>query len=304
MRNALIKQLTTMALQDQRIHVILPDIGVFAFKQAGFPEKQTKNCGICEAAAVQIASGLALTKKIPVVYTIASFATARCLEQIKMACYNNLPIKIVGVGAGLTYSHEGPTHHACDDISLMRSIPDMYVYSPCSSEETTLITQEIVNNCKPSYIRLTTQQYNADYDFRIKEYMPFMCQRPSIYAKVAIITTGGIMNNVLEATENDNRFSVYSMSRLWPIKFSEKGPDMIAILRSHKIIVTIEEHCEYGGLGTIIGEIMHVMDIKSKLRTIGIESRFCPVIGSREEVLDWTDLSIAQIKRRLNCIAK
>jgi transketolase len=312
MRNALIKQLAAMALQDQRIQVIFPDIGVFAFKQAGFPEAQTHNVGICEQLAVSLASGmtigaigetLAANKKIPFCYTIAPFLLERAFEQIKMACYNNLPIKIVGVGAGLTYSHEGPTHHSLNDIALMRSLPNMVVYSPCSSEETALVTQEMVNNGKPSYIRLTTKP-EGPQDWRQDENRPFQCAQYNIYAKTAIITTGGIIGNVLQAVKDDGRFSVYSMSQLWPISFSEKGPDMLSVLRTHKTIVTVEEHYEYGGLGTIISEIMTTFDIKSRLRKIGIQPHFCPRCGTREEVLEWAGITTEMIKDGLDCIAR
>jgi len=309
-RNALINELVKLAKSNPRIHVILPDIGVFAFKQAGFPEKQLHNVGICEAAAVQIASGLAIAGQVPIVYSIAAFSTARCFEQIKMACYNNLPIKIVGVGAGLNYSHEGPTHHACEDIAIMRALPDMHIYSPCSSDETSLITVQMVNNCKPSYIRLTASP-SSNINYNMKESLPFMCAVANINAKVAIITTGSILDNVLSAIEGpvlgyyDERFSVYSMSQLWPISYSDKGPDMISVLKNHKIIITIEEHVVYGGLGTIITEVCRNYDIQANIWPIGIpNNQFCPRCGTREEVLEWAGLTAEHIKGGLSCIVK
>lgn len=326
MRNALINELTKLAKANHNIHVILPDIGVFAFKQAGFPEKQLINVGICEANMINVAGGLAVTKKIPVCYTIAPFATSRCFEQIKMACYNKLPIKIVGVGAGLTYSHEGPTHHALDDITIMSSLPNMYVYSPCSGEEAALITQEIVNNCKPSYIRLTTKP-DGPYDWSLQckyiekrvdgygttiiapviskqtEYMPFMFIKYSVCAKVAIITTGGIIGSVLQAVENDDRFSVYSMSQLNPVHLGGAGPDLISVLKNHNSIITIEEHSQQG-LGDIINNIMCRSKIKTDLYRKGTPNDFCPIFGTREEVLDWAGLTVKNIKEYIDCIAK
>jgi transketolase len=306
-----------MAMQDPRIHVILPDIGVFAFKQAGFPEAQTINTGICEQLSINLASGMTIgaigetlgaNKKIPFSYTIAPFLLERAFEQIKMACYNNLPIKIVGVGAGLTYSHEGPTHHSLNDIALMRSLPNMVVYSPCSSEETALLTQKMVNNGKPSYIRLTAGP-SSNINYSIEESLPFMCAQYSPYSKIAIITTGGILDNVLSALEKpvigdyDGRFSVYSMSHLWPVTFSKKGPDMLSILRVHKTIITIEEHSEYGGLGTIITELARDFNIDSNVFPIGIpHNQFCPRCGTREEVLEWAGLTTEMIKESIECI--
>ena len=311
MRAAFIRQLTTMALGDPRIHVILPDIGVFAFKQAGFPGEQTHNVGICEQLSINLASGMTIgaigetlgaNKKIPFSYTIAPFLLERAFEQIKMACYNNLPIKIVGVGAGLTYSHEGPTHHSLNDIALMRSLPNMVVYSPCSSEETALLTQEMVNNCKPSYIRLT-EKPTQKYDYQYSEFRPISCVRYSSLPEVVIITTGGIIGNVLQAVDEIDKsfmFSVYSVSQLRPLKYGDL--DFEAIFKGSKKIITVEEH-GIGGLGSIIAELMQLCCAKGDLYTAYVQQDFCLITGTREEVLQWAGLTVDKLKEFFKCIA-
>ncbi len=294
MRNSFIAKLTEMVLKDDRIHVILPDIGVFAFKQAGFPEKQTINVGICEALAADLAAGLVISGKIPFIYSIAPFVTERCYEQIKMACYNNLSIKIVGVGAGLSYYHEGPSHHAINDIAIMRVLPNMSVYSPCSSDETALITVQMVNNCKPSYIRLTTKP-SDEYDWDVEEYQPLMCASYSANSKIAVFTTGGIISNVLQAINNDPEFSVYSISQISPFVLSDTGVDFLSILKTHRKIIVVEEHSIHCGLASVISDFMTSYGINSILYRFGINASYSPICDSYSAILKHNSLDVESL---------
>jgi len=283
-----------MALQDQRIQVILPDIGVFAFKQASFPENQLHNVGICEALATNLASGLAVVGMIPFIYSIAPFVTERCYEQIKMACYNNLPIKIVGVGAGLSYYHEGPSHHAINDIAIMRVLPNMSVYSPCSSEETALITERMVNNGEPSYIRLTTKP-SDEYDWDVEEYQPLMCASYSNNSKIAVFTTGGIISNVLQAIDNDQEFSVYSISQISPFVLSDTGVDFLSILKTHRKIIVVEEHSVHCGLASVISDFMTSYGINSILYRNGVNDSYSPICDSYSAILKHNSLDVESL---------
>ncbi len=294
MRSALIAKLTEMALENPKIHVILPDIGVFAFKQAGFSEKQLHNVGICEALSTDLAAGLVITGKIPFIYSIAPFVTERCYEQIKMACYNNLPIKIVGVGAGLSYYHEGPSHHAINDIAIMRVLPNMSVYSPCSSDETALITEKMVNNGEPSYIRLTTKP-SDEYDWDVEEYQPLMCASYSANSKIAVFTTGGIISNVLQAINNDPEFSVYSISQISPFVLSDTGVDFLSILKTHRKIIVVEEHSIHCGLASVISDFMTSYGINSILYRFGINASYSPICDSYEAILKHNSLDVESL---------
>ena len=132
MRNAFAKALTRLAEKDERIVLLSGDIGnrLFDEYKGRFPDR-FYNCGVAEANMTGLAGGMALSGMRPITYTIAPFATVRCLEQIRLdVCYPNLPVVIVGVGAGLAYAGLGATHHACEDIGLMRMLPNMTVVCP------------------------------------------------------------------------------------------------------------------------------------------------------------------------------
>ncbi len=89
------------------------------------------NCGVAEANMTGVAAGMALSGMRPVTYTITPFVTTRCLEQIRTdVCYHDVPVIVVAVGAGLSYAGLGPTHHACEDIAFLRSLPNMMVICP------------------------------------------------------------------------------------------------------------------------------------------------------------------------------
>ncbi len=132
MRNAFADELTKLGNEDPRVVMLSGDIGnrLFDKFKAKHPPRFF-NCGVAEANMMGVAAGMAMNGLRPVAYTITPFVTTRCLEQIRTdVCYHEAPVTIVAVGAGLAYSGLGPTHHACEDISFLRSIPNMVVICP------------------------------------------------------------------------------------------------------------------------------------------------------------------------------
>ncbi len=151
-RDAFFKSLFELAKKDKRIIVITADCGAPSLDK--WREElpcQFINVGIAEQNMIAIAAGLALEGKRPYCYAIAPFATLRCYEFIKVdVCLMNLPVVIVGVGAGLSYNEAGPTHHATEDISIMRALPNMRIASISNNEQARNIASEI----GPLYVRL------------------------------------------------------------------------------------------------------------------------------------------------------
>ena len=129
MRNAFAEEITRLASKNKKIVLLSGDIGnrLFDKFRNKFPNR-FYNCGIAEACMTGVASGISSVGLRPVTYTIATFNTIRCLEQIKLdICYTNLPVIIVGTGAGLSYASLGSTHHSLDDISFLRTIPNLNI---------------------------------------------------------------------------------------------------------------------------------------------------------------------------------
>ena len=156
MRNAFAHDITELARHDDRIVLLSGDIGnrLFdSFKEA-FPDR-FYNCGVAEANMIGVAAGLALSGFRPVCYTIAPFVTYRCLEQIRIdLCYHDLPVVIVGTGAGLSYASLGATHHSCEEMGMLRLLPNMIVLAPADSVEVQATLRAALDQPHPTYIRI------------------------------------------------------------------------------------------------------------------------------------------------------
>ena len=138
MRTTFVKTLIELARKDDRIFLLTPDMGYSVLEsfRDEFPDRFL-NTGIAEQNTIGVAAGLALTGKIVYVYSIIPFVTMRCYEQVRLdLAYNNTNVKLIGIGAGLTYGSLGPSHHAVEDIAIMRSIPNMTVLCPGDPIET------------------------------------------------------------------------------------------------------------------------------------------------------------------------
>jgi transketolase len=155
-RNTFLKTLIECAREDERIWLITADLGFSVVEKFAeeFPNRFL-NVGIQEQNAVSLAAGLALSGKIPYVYSIIPFATMRCFEQIRVdVAYLNTNVRLVGVGAGLGYGPAGATHHAIEDIAIMRALPNMTVLCPGDPHEISELTRASARHQGPVYLRV------------------------------------------------------------------------------------------------------------------------------------------------------
>ena len=156
MRTSFIKQLELICEKDKDVMLLTGDLGYGNFDNFSkkFP-KQFLNVGVAEQNMIMIAAGLALEGKKVFAYSIANFPTLRCLEQIRNdICYHDLNVTIVGMGGGFSYGQLGMTHHATEDLGVMRSIPNMVVTAPATKRETVDILKSLYKLKSPSYLRL------------------------------------------------------------------------------------------------------------------------------------------------------
>lgn len=173
MRNAFADEITRLADVMPELTLLSGDIGNRLFNT--FKERHPTrflNCGVAEANMTGVAAGMALAGLRPITYTIASFNTGRCLEQIRLdLCYHNLPVVVTGVGAGLSYAALGPTHHSLEDIAWLRSLPNMTVLCPADAIETRLALRAALQHHGPVYLRLGKKNepviHETQPDFRI-----------------------------------------------------------------------------------------------------------------------------------------
>ncbi len=170
MRTTFINTLTGLARKNKKIFLLTADLGFSVFENFSkeFPRRFI-NLGVAEQNMIGVASGLALSGKIVFVYSIIPFVTMRCFEQIRNdLCIHKLNVRIIGIGAGLSYGNQGPTHHAIEDVAIMRALPNMVVICPGDPIETELVLKESIVYQGPIYIRLGTGSKVHDHSAQIR----------------------------------------------------------------------------------------------------------------------------------------
>ena len=156
MRDAYVDAIYKATKANKNVLCIVGDIGAFLLRHyiKDFPENYL-NLGAAEANMVGVAAGLAMSGKIPFVYTITPFITSRSYEQIKLdVCYNNSNVKLVGIGSGVSYGTMGSSHHSLEDIAIMRALPNMTIFTPSNDQEVEEAVFAAMKHKGPVYIRI------------------------------------------------------------------------------------------------------------------------------------------------------
>ena len=172
MRNTFVDTLCKLVTNNKNIYLMTGDLGFGVLNK--FIENNPENfinAGIAEQNMAAVAAGMALEGKTVFTYSIANFPTLRCLEQIRNCiAYHNANVKIVSIGAGFAYGAAGMTHHATEDLSIMRAIPNMKVFSPADPNEAAAVTIAAYNIDKPCYIRLGKGREQLIHQQQIENY--------------------------------------------------------------------------------------------------------------------------------------
>ena len=295
MRNAFAKTITKLAATDQRIILLSGDIGNRLFNP--FKERFSErfyNCGVAEANMTGIAAGLAMNGFRPITYTIASFNVYRCYEQIRLdICYQNLPVIIVGVGAGLSYASLGATHHSIEDIAIMSAIPNMNVICPGDAFEVEALLNEALKLNEPVYMRIGKKNEPLVYKSVPNVKIGKACIINS-GKSVCIISTGNMLPIAVEAG-NLLGAEVVNMHTVKPI---DKQYLQNACEKFDKII-TVEEHSIIGGLGSIVSDFIIDNNFKKvELEKVAVENKFLAGTGGQDEARQMLGLTIENIIKK------
>ncbi len=255
MRNAFAQQITSLGEQDPRVVLLSGDIGNRLFDEfkATCPGR-FYNCGVAEANMIGVAAGLAMNGLRPVCYTIAPFVTYRCMEQIRVdVCYHDVPVTIVGTGAGLAYASLGATHHSCEEMGMLRLLPGMSVLAPADEWEVRAAVKAALRHPHPVYIRLGKKGepviHTAEPEFRIGKAIPMRAGDA-----VCLLAAGTVLPMAILAADilgqRNVSTAVYSVHSIKPVDTEL----MAAVFARFKLVATIEEHSVLGGLGGAIAE--------------------------------------------------
>lgn len=287
-RKAICDVLLKNAESDKNIVVLCSDsrgsasLAPFADK---FPE-QFVEVGIAEQDLVSIAAGLAHCGKKAFAASPACFLSTRSYEQCKVdVAYSNTNVKLIGISGGVSYGALGMSHHSAQDIAAMSAIPNMRVYIPSDRFQTAKLTEALLEDKKPAYIRVGR---NPVEDIYSEENCPFEMDRATVLQKgtdTAIIACGEMVNPALNAAKMLEKENIsVTVLDMYCVKPIDKEA-VIEAAKNSRIVITVEEHSPFGGLGSMVSQIV---SSECPRHVINISLPDAPVItGTSQEVFDY-----------------
>lgn len=300
MRDTFVKTLIEVAKNNPNIQLITGDLGFGVLKP--FWEQcpnQFTNAGIAEQNMTSVAAGMALEGKIVFTYSIGNFPTLRCLEQIRNDCaYHHANVKIVCVGGGYVYGSLGMSHHATEDIAIMRALPDVTVVCPADLVEAEESVKAIAKYPGTVYLRLGRGGEKRIHD-KIDNFAIGKAIKVKDGKKVALFSTGAIfeeVQNCLPAlNEKGIHPMVYTFSTVKPI-----DREVIEYCSQNcELIVTCEEHNIVGGFGSAVSEVLSEMKNSVPLLKIGIEDTYCCAVGNQKYLRAYNKIDATSIADRI-----
>lgn len=307
MRNAFANAFYDLAKKDRRIYLVVADItaaaGVASFQKES-PERFL-NVGVAEQIMIGMCAGLALRGCIPFAYTIATFTIYRPFEQVRVDCaYQNLPVKLVGVGGGVNYSTLGGTHHAQEDVAVMSAIPNMTVLAPCDPAEAAALTRASVDIPGPVYLRLGKA---GEPDLTASAPDPLQLGKIRFIkagSDICLLSYGPVTKMALDVAgrlerEKGKSCAVVSVHTLKPL--DTEG--IRALLGRFPVVAVVEEHAPRGGLGSCVKEIAWDSGARCRLRAFSLRDEFIHVYGSHAELLQAHGLDPGILFREMCALA-
>lgn len=301
MRDAFVKTILEVAKKDKNVYLITGDLGYGVLKPfwEQLPD-QFMNAGIAEQNMTSFAAGLALQGKIVFTYSIGNFPTLRCLEQIRNDCaYHNANVKIVCVGGGFAYGAHGMSHHATEDLAVMRALPDVTVMAPGDLVEAEWATKAVYEQQGTCYLRLGKGGENRIHD-GINNFQIGKAIKIKDGERIAIFSTGAIFDEALEAR------MILMNSELNPALFTFPTVKPIdkkvieACAGQYEIIVTVEEHNIIGGFGSAVSEVLAEQSVpRARQIRIGLNDVYSSIVGSQKYLRNIYEMNAEKIAARV-----
>ena len=256
--------------------------------------KQIIEVGIAEQNLVGVSAGLSAVGKKVFAVSPASFLTARSLEQIKAdIAYSDHPVCLIGISAGISYGQLGSTHHSIHDYAVLRCINNISIVAPADNFETSEAIKQAVNFSSPLYLRFGKKPMmdisNENKDFKIGK-AKFVTKGED----VLLIASGETVQRAYLAaqllSEKNIHATVISMHTIKP--FDAKT--FLTESKKSKVIISIEEHSIYGGLGEQCASLLAQHNINAKFQILGIPDEYM-INGTQSDVLDYYNMSPEKI---------
>lgn len=281
-RDAFFDEVYDIASKDKDVIFITADTDAFSLRRfmKDFPE-QFINSGVAEQNMIAVSAGLALSGKTVFIYAFIPFITMRCYEQIKVnICSMNLPVVIVGGGAGLSFANDGPTHHATQDIGVMRTLPELTILNPSDSPSAAACARIAYNAGTPVYVRID-KGVLPDLSGNDDDFSTGLKVTREL-THINIISTGLMSQQAVKVAEELNKRSInvgiIDLYRIKPLNETL----LLDLIGQSKQLITIEENTRAGCIGTIISEFLTDNQKNIPLKRIALEDKQCFDYGSRE----------------------
>ena len=252
--------------------------------------QQFVEVGIAEQNLVSIAAGLASCGKKSFAVSPASFISTRSYEQCKVDCaYSNTNVKLVGISGGVSYGALGMTHHSAQDIAAMSAIPGMRVYLPSDRHQTRKLFEALLQDTQTAYIRLGRNPVEDVYD---ENSVPFEMDKATTLCEgtdVLLVACGEMVRPIQEAGRllNSQGISTGALDMYCVKPLDKEG--LLKAAKGKRLIVTVEEHAPFGGLGSMVAQVISANDPK---RVINLALPDSPVItGTSKEVFEYYGLT-------------
>ena len=299
-RQAICEVLMERAKDDRDIVVLCSDsrgsASLAPFANA-FPE-QFVEVGIAEQNLVSISAGLAKCGKKPFAASPACFLSTRSYEQAKVdVAYYNTNVKLIGISGGVSYGALGMSHHSAQDIAAMSAIPNMRVYLPSDRHQTRKLVEALLEDNKPAYIRVGRNPVEDIYE---EDNVPFAMDQATVLKEgtdVAIIACGEMVRPAKEAAEILEKQGIFATVL---DMYCVKPLDTAAVIRAAepaKLVVTVEEHAPFGGLGSMVAQVVGA-NCPTKICNLALPD--APVItGTSKEVFDYYGLNGEGIAKKV-----
>lgn len=299
-RDAFWNRVYDLAKADKDVVVITADMGAPALDKIKRElASQFVNVGIAEQNAITLAAGLSLAGKKVFTYAIAPFITLRCLEQIRVEnAIMNIPITIVGVGAGFSYEECGPTHHLLEDIAVMRSMPHITINSITDSVMAAAFAEQSYRMKNTNYVRLDRQVfpdiYNKNSDFT--KGLCVLKESDDYY----IVSTGCMTHAALNIAKKLEEKNIdVGVIDIFSLPINENH--FIETVRGAKKLISLEEHFLPGGFGSAVCEILndHNMPIPVKRVGLSTDKGYCYKYGGRSIIREYYEIDNQNIEKQI-----
>ncbi|MBM4416734.1 MAG: 1-deoxy-D-xylulose-5-phosphate synthase [Chloroflexi bacterium] len=300
MRAAFFRALADLAARDDRVVLLTGDLGFMAAE--GFRERfpaRFFNVGVAEQNMVGLATGLADAGLIPFCYSIVTFATLRPYEFIRNGpVHHGLPVRIVGMGGGLEYGLAGPSHHGLEDIAIMRALPGMSVFAPADAAQAETAVAATAAVPGPLYLRLGKDDRTIVPGLEGR----FAIGRLQTIARgsdAAILAMGGIAPVAADVARALGHLGVSATVAVVASIVPPPLDDLVAVLRDHPLVVTLEAHGPVGGLGSLVAEAASTMARHGRLERCAVGPSANSTTGSQRFLEARAGLSMDRLVARI-----